>query len=184
MPALRGATSSRQNPAAKPENPAGSHGGWENCPRAKGANADGAAPVYRGMKTQYTTRRISLAALRAAALAAGLTSLVAFAQEGRRDIVVQPPTPPGLPPAPSVGIEIRTNKEPPAERREEMRERERQRHERDAVWVPGYWAWREQRYAWTPGRWERPPEGRRVWVEPRWERHREGGYVFRQGYWR
>jgi hypothetical protein len=51
------------------------------------------------------------------------------------------------------------------------------------VWVGGYWNWRGNAYAWTPGYWGRPPRPRAVWVSPSWE-HRGGRYQFRRGYWR
>src|SRR5258705_11810854 len=51
------------------------------------------------------------------------------------------------------------------------------------VWINGYWGYRGNDYAWTAGRWERPPRGRRRWEEGRWE-HRGDRYVWRDGRWR
>jgi hypothetical protein len=51
------------------------------------------------------------------------------------------------------------------------------------TWVPGYWAVREGRQEWVPGRYEMPPRAGATWVAPRWER-RGDGYVFIDGYWR
>jgi len=51
------------------------------------------------------------------------------------------------------------------------------------AWVPGYWTWRNDRYEWMGGHWERPPTASADWVAPRWER--EGsGFRFYEGYWR
>jgi hypothetical protein len=50
-------------------------------------------------------------------------------------------------------------------------------------WIPGYWTWRNNAYAWMAGHWEVPPRSGSVWVAPRWER--EGNsYRFYEGYWR
>jgi hypothetical protein len=95
----------------------------------------------------------------------------------------QPPagTPSPATPAPSVpppAIAVVTESPPPL-RHEVIVERPSVTH----VWISGYWDWREGRYVWIPGRWERPPRERVVWVEPRWER-RGNGYVFVDGYWK
>jgi len=51
------------------------------------------------------------------------------------------------------------------------------------VWIKGYWAWRASEFAWMPGRWERPIEGRREWIPHRWEHDRNGWYLV-EGRWR
>jgi hypothetical protein len=51
------------------------------------------------------------------------------------------------------------------------------------VWTNGYWDWRGNNWAWSDGRWMRPPRGRSVWVTPEW-RHDGRGYRMRRGYWR
>jgi hypothetical protein len=52
----------------------------------------------------------------------------------------------------------------------------------DYVWVPGYWAWQNNRYVWVAGRWTIPPRVGATWVPPRWEP--EGrGFRYYDGYW-
>lgn len=51
------------------------------------------------------------------------------------------------------------------------------------VWIDGYWGYSGGRYAWVPGRWDRPPRGRSRWEAGRWET-RKGRYQYRQGHWR
>jgi hypothetical protein len=53
----------------------------------------------------------------------------------------------------------------------------------DYVWIGGYHQWNGTAYAWTPGRWERPPHAHAVWVRHRWV-HRHGGWVLVEGRWR
>lgn len=50
-------------------------------------------------------------------------------------------------------------------------------------WVPGYWAWDEQRddYVWVSGVWRKVPVGRR-WVAGRWEEV-DGGHQWVPGAW-
>ena len=50
------------------------------------------------------------------------------------------------------------------------------------VWVQGYHNWDGQKYVWTAGRWEQPPQGRSKWVAHRWV-HKNGGYVMVEGHW-
>lgn len=90
------------------------------------------------------------------------------AQSPSQPVVVQP-TPP-----PQVIVMA-----PPPPRREVVRVRPSSRH----VWLPGYWAWRGNRYVWIAGHYALPPRGHRTWVEPRWER-RGGVYIFIEGRWR
>jgi hypothetical protein len=51
------------------------------------------------------------------------------------------------------------------------------------VWVPGYYRWQGNRYAWRRGYWAKPPRHRAVWVPGYWTPQR-GGYVWVEGYWR
>lgn len=51
------------------------------------------------------------------------------------------------------------------------------------VWIRGFWGYRAGAYAWVPGRWERPVEGRREWVPERWVHDRNGWYLV-EGHWR
>ena len=51
------------------------------------------------------------------------------------------------------------------------------------VWIDGYWGWGGSRYAWVPGRWERPPRRHARWEPGRWE-NRSGRYSYRRGHWR
>jgi len=51
------------------------------------------------------------------------------------------------------------------------------------VWIDGFWHWSGNGYAWSPGRWERPPRHGARWVPGRWE-HSHGGYHWREGRWR
>jgi WXXGXW repeat (2 copies) len=52
------------------------------------------------------------------------------------------------------------------------------------VWMPGFWAWREEipDYFWVPGTWVRPPRAGLLWTPAYWSRV-DGGYVFHSGYW-
>lgn len=68
---------------------------------------------------------------------------------------------------------------PPPPRREVVVVRPSPRH----VWVPGYYRYQGNRYAWTSGRWMAPPRARAVWVPGYWA-PRRGGYVWVGGYWR
>jgi hypothetical protein len=51
------------------------------------------------------------------------------------------------------------------------------------VWVPGYHVWNGNAYVWTPGRWNRPPDGRRRWVPGHWV-HTRRGWRWIEGHWR
>jgi hypothetical protein len=54
---------------------------------------------------------------------------------------------------------------------------------RGYVWVDGYQRWDGGRYAWVPGRWDRPPRPGGRWVPHHWV-HRHGEWVFVEGHWR
>ncbi|HUR56579.1 MAG TPA: hypothetical protein VM029_02640 [Opitutaceae bacterium] len=103
----------------------------------------------------------------------------------RSATVIQPPAPPGLPRPPALRIPniIRVHHEPPAPLEPQEAPTSAQPHP-EAVWVPGFYTWRENQYAWTPGTWQRPPDGRTTWVAPRVERRGDNEYVFTEGYWR
>lgn len=51
-----------------------------------------------------------------------------------------------------------------------------------AVWVPGHWQWRGNKYVWVSGHWETNARGR-TWVPGRWEK-RPRGWVWVSGHWR
>ena len=74
--------------------------------------------------------------------------------------------------------------QPPAAPPPPAREFVSVRPAREAVWVPGYYAYVGRgRYAWVPGHWEVPPRRYAHFHQPRWER-RGAGYVYVQGGWR
>ncbi len=62
-------------------------------------------------------------------------------------------------------------------------ERRSPRPERGYVWIGGYQSYDGDRYVWTPGRWERPPQQRQRWVAPKWV-HRGDHWELREGHWR
>jgi hypothetical protein len=51
------------------------------------------------------------------------------------------------------------------------------------VWTAGYWNRAGANWAWSEGRWMRPPRRNASWVAPEW-RHEGRGYRFYRGYWR
>jgi hypothetical protein len=51
------------------------------------------------------------------------------------------------------------------------------------IWINGYWGYGTNSYVWIPGRWDRPPRGRRRWEDGRWERHGDR-YRWYDGRWR
>lgn len=51
----------------------------------------------------------------------------------------------------------------------------------NSVYVPGYWAYRDSRFAWRPGYYA-PYRENHVWVAPRYQ-WTPAGYVFCDGYW-
>ncbi|UCH21000.1 MAG: YXWGXW repeat-containing protein [Deltaproteobacteria bacterium] len=58
-----------------------------------------------------------------------------------------------------------------------------QKPEGDVQWIPGYWAWDDERneYIWVSGIWRVPPPSRQ-WVPGYWTRVRKG-YQWISGYW-
>lgn len=50
------------------------------------------------------------------------------------------------------------------------------------VWIPGYWAWRNNQQQWIQGHWEIPPHPGATWVPARWEQN-GNEYEFVDGYW-
>ncbi len=115
-----------------------------------------------------------------------------FAMAGcsHRPIIVQTPaptviqTPASAPamadaaPAPAAPPVIVVNQAPPAPLQDTMLP---QPSPQD-VWIPGYWAWRNNQQQWIAGHWEIPPHSGATWVAPRWEQ-RGNDYVFIDGYW-
>jgi hypothetical protein len=71
------------------------------------------------------------------------------------------------------------NHEPPAERVEVATARPYA----EAVWVGGHWTARGDNYAWTAGRWVRPPADKATWESGKWE-HGERGWYYTEGQWR
>jgi len=51
-----------------------------------------------------------------------------------------------------------------------------------AIWVPGHWQWRGNKYVWVSGRWDANPRGK-TWVPGHWEK-RPRGWVWVSGKWR
>jgi hypothetical protein len=54
--------------------------------------------------------------------------------------------------------------------------------ERGYVWISGYHRYEGDHYVWTPGRWERPPQGHQRWVAHRWV-HRGDHWELQEGHW-
>lgn len=50
------------------------------------------------------------------------------------------------------------------------------------VWVKGFWAYRDGRWVWIPGHWERGPRIGAHWSEGHWA-HRTRGWVWVEGHW-
>ena len=62
-------------------------------------------------------------------------------------------------------------------------ERRGPRPDRQSVWVNGYHRYDNDHYAWTPGRWDHPPQHNQRWVKAHWQ-HRHDGWVMVEGHWR
>ena len=71
-----------------------------------------------------------------------------------------------------------TTQAPPAPQSESVPLQPSSRH----VLIPGYWAWKNERYEWVTQHWELPPTPRSVWTAPRWVRE-ANAYRFFEGYW-
>lgn len=53
----------------------------------------------------------------------------------------------------------------------------------NAVWIPGYWSFDGNSYAWVSGHWEIPPANTHTYVAAHWE-NQGAGYFFVPSYWR
>lgn len=53
----------------------------------------------------------------------------------------------------------------------------------NAVWIPGYWSYDGNSYAWVSGHWEIPPANTHQYVAAHWE-NQGAGYFFVPSYWR
>lgn len=78
----------------------------------------------------------------------------------------------------SVGIAIGPTRAPPPLRSE----RRPPRPHSGWVWQPGYWAWRNNDYAWVGGVWVQPPRGGQHWNKGHWVK-RHGHWVWVDGRW-
>lgn len=173
---------------ANPEKTGAQRGGSEFFPRRKGAHLFRCARLYARMNTAKILPPI--AALLVGTLAGCVSSPT------RSSTVIQPPAPPGLPrpPAlripnppgapepPTLGDVVRVEHEPPVYAPPEEAPATGQ-PAAGMVWVPGHYTWQASQYAWVPGAWRQPPEGRSTWVPPHWEKSNEG-YLFTEGMWR
>jgi hypothetical protein len=53
----------------------------------------------------------------------------------------------------------------------------------DYAWVDGHWTYRNGRYEWINGQWEKPPYARANWVPPYSESRNDGSFLFYEGRW-
>jgi len=51
------------------------------------------------------------------------------------------------------------------------------------IWIPGYWTWQNNEYAWMAGHWELPPFAGAKWFNPRTVSE-SGNFRFYEGYWK
>jgi YXWGXW repeat-containing protein len=77
------------------------------------------------------------------------------------------------------GLHIRIANDAPPRARYERRPN---RPDRQSVWIKGYWDRREDRWDWTPGRWDHPRDRNTRWVSPRYQRENRV-YVYQPGHW-
>src|SRR5438045_3858722 len=50
------------------------------------------------------------------------------------------------------------------------------------VWIQGYWTHTNNRWVWTPGRWQARPTTTATWVSGHWDRT-VNGWVWTPGHW-
>ena len=78
---------------------------------------------------------------------------------------------------PSIHIRIAPDAPPPL--RMEVRP---YRPSQNYLWVQGYWDRQDDRWAWSPGRWEDPGHRGSSWVKPQYRRE-DGAYRYEPGHW-
>src|SRR5512140_173581 len=76
-------------------------------------------------------------------------------------------------------IRIRIAPEAPPPPRVERRTARPSHHH---VWIAGYWDRRDDRWDWSPGRWEEPTQRGSSWVRPQYRRE-SGAYRYEPGHW-
>lgn len=76
-------------------------------------------------------------------------------------------------------VQIRIAPDAPPPLRREIR---LPRPDRSQVWIQGYWDRRDDQWAWSPGRWERPDQRGSSWVRPQYRRE-DGAYRYEPGHW-
>ena len=81
-----------------------------------------------------------------------------------------------LAPLTQAAVEVYVNTPPPAVRYEAVPS-SRAGH----VWAPGYWNWRNNKYVWTKGRWERERAG--YFYHPHRYAERDGRWFYERGRW-
>jgi hypothetical protein len=79
----------------------------------------------------------------------------------------------------AVAADIVVRVAPPRATRERRMARPSSNHQ----WVSGYQRWNGNAYAWSPGRWEQPPQRGNRWQAHRWV-HQKNGWVLVEGGWR
>ena len=93
-------------------------------------------------------------------------------------VIQQAPAPAVAPAATTPPPVIVVNQPPPAP----LHDTQVPQPSPEDVWIPGYWAWRNNQQQWIPGHWAVPPHPGATWVPARWEQ-RGSEYVFIDGYW-
>ena len=51
-----------------------------------------------------------------------------------------------------------------------------------SVWIDGFWSWRDGRYVWIPGHWDRSPYAGAYWSHGHWD-HYPDGWHWHEGHW-